>query len=158
MLKKDKVIKLESQKDRDFWLAEGSEKAEKPKKKPKPAPPKKKAKKKAPKMKKGFFFKRKKEKKKEEKPEKKETKTKIEALAAKTAEEANVHTVFDRMYNILEEKKSVSVDELGRKLGISRGKVLELALTFEESGKADIEYPLFGSPKLVLKEKGELSE
>jgi hypothetical protein len=28
-------------------------------------------------------------------------------------------------------------------------------MVFEESGKVDIDYPLFGSPKLVLKEKGD---
>ena len=170
MLKKNKVIILQTNEDKEFWLTGQKKALEKTVPKPAPSAVLKTAQKqpvstiktkpvskKKPLM--GGLFQR--FKLKSKKPEVKENvaiEAEIKQISRKLPEEININTVFDSIYSMLEMKKSVSVDELSGKLGLTRNRILELALIFEESGKIDIDYPLLGSPKLVLKEKGEMSE
>ena len=156
MLKKNKVIKLESQEDKEFWLV-GDSKKKIPQKPVKPVVPKQGSVSKKPSL--GTIIRKFKLPKKPVKAEKKAVGgVKKAETSEKNVHDINIDTVFDKIYVMLEERKSVSVAELSLKLGLPRAKIIELAMVFEESGKIDIEYPMFGSPKLVLKEKGELSE
>ncbi len=62
------------------------------------------------------------------------------------------------MYNELKQKKKIKISYFSKKFGINHKKMIELAEVFEETGKAEVHYPIFGSPKLVLIEKGDMSE
>ena len=69
-----------------------------------------------------------------------------------------INTIFDEMYDIIEQKGSITAKDLARKMNINEKRVLELAEVFEDTKKIEIEYPIIGSPKLVLNKKGEMSE
>lgn len=69
-----------------------------------------------------------------------------------------INTQFDDIFSEIERKKSVTVYEIHKKFGIKNESIIEMAKVFEETGKIEILYPLFGSPKLILKEKRELDE
>jgi hypothetical protein len=73
-------------------------------------------------------------------------------------EKSTITTVYDSIYAELKQKKIVKVSYLAKKFNMKKNKVLELAKNFEETGKIEIIYPMLGSPRLMLKEKGEMSD
>jgi len=73
-------------------------------------------------------------------------------------EKSTITTIFDSIYAELKKKKVVDVDYIANKYSITKQQVIDVAMVFEESGKVEIFYPLFGSPKLILKETGDLSD
>ncbi|MEI7961396.1 MAG: hypothetical protein WCI04_03595, partial [archaeon] len=73
-------------------------------------------------------------------------------------EKSTITTTYDSIYSELKQKKIVPVEYLAKKHSMSNKQILDLALNFEETGKIEIYYPIFGSPKLILKEQGELAD
>jgi hypothetical protein len=70
-------------------------------------------------------------------------------------EKSTITTIYDSIYAELKQKKIVEVKYLSKKYNMEVEQLISLARNFEETGKIEIIYPIFGSPKLALKETGE---
>jgi len=73
-------------------------------------------------------------------------------------EKSTITTIYDSIYEELKQKKIVKVSYLQKKFDMKREQIIELAMNFEETGKIEIIYPLIGSPRLALIDKGELAD
>jgi len=73
-------------------------------------------------------------------------------------EKSTITTIYDSIYAELKQNKIVEVKYLSKKYNMGVEQLISLARNFEETGKIEIIYPIFGSPKLALKEKGEFAD
>jgi hypothetical protein len=85
-------------------------------------------------------------------------KTPVEEKVPLLPEKSTITTIYDSIYAELKQKKIVKTDYLAKKYGMQKDKIIEIAMNFEETGKIEIIYPFLGSPRLLLKEKGELAD
>jgi hypothetical protein len=63
-----------------------------------------------------------------------------------------IETDIDKMMNILETKKAISIGELSKQLNIKVELIENWAKILEEHGLIEIDYPIIGLPKLRKKE------
>lgn len=64
----------------------------------------------------------------------------------------NIETDIDKLMEIIDEKKVVSIDYLSKTLKISVERLESWAKLLEDRGLIEIEYPIIGLPKLRKKE------
>lgn len=69
----------------------------------------------------------------------------------KSNESSVIQTDIDRLLNLLEEGKSISVLDLAKKLKVKIEQVEKWAKILEEHGLIEIEYPIIGLPRLKKK-------
>jgi Mn-dependent DtxR family transcriptional regulator len=63
-----------------------------------------------------------------------------------------IETDIDKMMNILEANKSISIGELSKQLNVKVELIENWAKILEEHGLIEIDYPIIGLPKLRKKE------
>lgn len=68
-----------------------------------------------------------------------------------------IETDIDKLMTIIEEKKSVSIEDMSKQLNVEVEQVENWAKILEEHGLIEIEYPIIGLPKLRKKEWKEKS-
>ncbi len=56
------------------------------------------------------------------------------------------------LYNLLEKKNSLKVDNLAKTFKVSKKEILDWCTVLAEHGLAEISYPAFGGPVLKKKE------
>jgi hypothetical protein len=80
------------------------------------------------------------------KPEKAKTETLFE--------EKMVETTIDKLFNLLDKKDKLKINEsLARELGVSKERLEEWAVILEEHNLASIKYPAIGEPEITKKKK-----
>ncbi|MBI2452013.1 hypothetical protein HYV50_02960 [Candidatus Pacearchaeota archaeon] len=62
-------------------------------------------------------------------------------------------TDLDVLYDLLKERKRLSISAIARAFNVSRDLVMEWGKIFQSKEIAEIEYPLFGQPEIVFNEK-----
>lgn len=63
----------------------------------------------------------------------------------------NLVTNVDRVYQVVLEKKSVSLNDLAMRFSVSLGKVEEWAKVLDETGLLELHYPVIGKAELRVK-------
>lgn len=67
------------------------------------------------------------------------------------SEEELIQTDIDKLLKLLDEKRSINVLDLAKKLGVKVEQVEEWAKILEDHGLVEIEYPIIGLPKVKKK-------
>lgn len=62
-----------------------------------------------------------------------------------------LETNIDKLYSLIKEKKSISIDDAAKKFGLTEHIIEEWCRMLEEHGMIELHYPAFGKPEIRIR-------